>query len=166
MKNLLLILTLTFCTIISAQSQSVQHAFKWEASTITGGVYMGITSTRKQALVEIQQLMAEKGGNEGVVDFEVRFSPIDSSSNKDIFDEFLGLNEDNITYAYLSKEDLEAIRVNKKWGKTNCIQYFSNTRKFKNKKTMLSYLENKVLAYEKFLFIGQNKKSKEVYALK
>ncbi len=165
MKTLLnLIVFLSFISVVpQLKAQEVQHAFKWEASTITGGIYIGISTTRREALLEIQNLMEIKKGNEGVVDFEIRFSPIQTASNKSIFDEFKTLNLSTNSYVFLTKEDLKAIKINRQWGRYNCEEYYSNAIKFKKKKMMTAKLDN-ILAFEKFLFLTQNDQSKEIYA--
>lgn len=164
MKNLTYLIFITFISYTGLSAQSIQHAFKWEASTISGSIYMGITKTRNEALLEIQQLMAEKKGDQGVLDFEIRFSPIQSPTGKSVFEEFVNLTNDQSTRTFLTREDLEAIRINRKWGRANCIQYYSKARNFKNKKAMLYHLDKNVLVFEKFLFLSQNGKAKEIYA--
>lgn len=143
--------------IFSCKAQNAQHVFKWEASTICGGVFIGITNTKKQALLKIEQLMAEKTGNHDIVDFEIRFSSISASHNT--YDDFLALTPDRIGFVFLTQEDLEVIRINKKWGKSISSQYYNKTNNFKNEKTMLHHLENDVLVYEKFLFTINGAKS-------
>ena len=151
--------------VFSSKAQEIQHVFKWEASTISGGVFIGITNKRMEALLIIEHLMSEKNGDQDILDFDIRFSPVKTSNNNDVFDEFLTLTPENNNYAYLTREDFEAIRVNKQWGKANCISYYENNNTFKNKKSMLQHLNNQVLTYEKFLFLSKNDRSREIYTL-
>ncbi len=161
MKNITYLFFL--CGVIfSLQAQKTQQIFKWEAQTLSGGAFIGITNTKRDALFIIEQLMYKTSSDKGIVDFEIRFASTPSSTSSSIFDKFISYSNKKLLYTFLNREDIEAIRVYKNKGKDKCIAYFENATEFMDKKTMLDYLENDVLVFEKFLFFEQESKSKPI----
>ncbi len=163
MKKFLLFLATTTLFSSNLISQKIAHTFKWEAATIDGGAYIGIANSRKQALQKIEKLVAEKKGIESVIDYEIRYSPIKQKSTKNVYDEFVSLTQNRSDYVFLSQADLEALKIEREWGRYNSLEFYMNSLKIKKQKTAEKKLVNDVLVFNKFLFLTKNKKSKELY---
>jgi len=163
MKKILLVLVAFALFTPNLYSQKIAHTFKWEAVTIDGGAYIGISNSRKKALLEIETLVANKHGTHHVVDYEIRYSPMKQVSSKNIYEEFLSTTPNRSTYVFLSKTDLEALNIERDWGRYNSLEFYQNALNIKKQKTAEKRLVNDVLVYNKFLFLTKNKKSKEIY---
>ncbi len=162
-KTTLTLIALTLFAPINLLAQKIAHSFKWEAITIDGGAYIGIANSRKKALVQIEKLVELKKGHERVVDYEIRYSPIEQNPKKNIYDEFYDLIPNNKTYVHISKAGLEALQIEREWGRYNSLEYYKDALKIKKNKIAEKELVNNVLAFEKFLFLTKNKKSKSIY---
>lgn len=158
MKISINLFLLFYGILFSCNAQKTQHVFQWKVSTASEGAFIGITDTKKQALLNIEQLMSEKKGEYNITNFEIHFSSLPTAKN--IFDDFFALTPDHTGSVFLTQKDLEAIRINKNLGKSAAIQYYNRVNHFKDQKAMLHYLENNVLAYEKFIFIVDKETSK------
>ncbi len=160
-----IVLTLTILTLFAPNllAQKIAHAFKWEAITIDGGAYIGIANSRKKALQEIEQLVTIKSGVERVVDYEIRYSPVVQESTKSIYDEFHTLTPDRANYVHLTKVDIEALQIEREWGRYNSLEFYKDALNIKKDKIAKKQLVNNVLVFDKFLFLTKNKKAKNIY---
>lgn len=158
MNKFTVTISLVLFTFSELFAQQSVHVFKWEASALNEGSYIGITQTRKDALLQIERLMESQKGTERVADFEIRFSVIEQKTDLNIFEEFNSYLVDDKTYAFLSKEDLVALSVEKKWGRYNSLEYYKNTLKIKKAKNVEKHLVDNVLVFEKFLFNVKKKR--------
>ncbi len=163
MKKSALTLTLFILFAPFMSAQKIAHSFKWEAVTIDGGAFIGIANSRKKALVQIEKLVAAKKEEKRIVDYEIRYSPIQQNGAKNIYDEFFSYISTNKSYTFLSKADLEAIQIEREWGRYNSLEFYKDALNLKKSKSAEKQLVNNVLVFEKFLFLSKNKKSNSIY---
>lgn len=163
MNKILLTIAILTLFIPNITAQEIAHAFKWEAITIDGGAYIGIANSRKKALQEIEHLVAIKQGIERVVDYEIRYSPIEQATSKSIYDEFHSFTPNRSNYVHLTRVDIEALQIEREWGRYNSLEFYKDALHIKKDKAAEKLLVNNVLVFDKFLFLTKNKKSKAIY---